>query len=775
MTQNVLSAGTTLKGSSYGIRRLLGQGGFGAVYLADDLILNKLCAIKENFDNSPGAQKQFDVEARILANLTHPHLPRVTDNFIEPATGQQYLVMEYVEGQDLADLLEQSGPLPQDKVLAWMDQVLDAVAYLHAYQPRPVIHRDIKPANICLLPGGQTVKLVDFGLAKIGGASDKTRAAARGATDGFSPPEQYGATGTDTYSDVYALGATLYTLLTNVEPPMSTDLVISGARLDPPRKLNPLISPNVEQVILTAMQLDPKLRFPTAGEMRLALQGKRPTTILVACPHCSAQVRATAKFCPACGQAIVRGAPFVFKKVNHPVNDIKELVRSCDTYWDEAVDYFRQGEFDVWLSQLGPAGQQLAAQGRALRAKHSDPSAALEEFLETAAPTRSLPILTASQTALDFGPLRAGDSKVLIMTISNSGRGYLHGNVQAQPMWVQIHPANFGCLAGTARQIDVEVKAAGLSGTELGVDYSGTVTILSNRGQQTVPVHVKVVDEPQARLDPAQVDLGTTALGATVRGQVTISNAGSGMLHGTLVASDAWITVDPTGQPFALGKGQSLPVAFTVNTTQFTRRGRYSGHLSAQTKARGNPAAVVTIQVDVPYTLDPAQPATVISTVADLVAACDACWEWGVHLLMAGRIETFLRFIGEDALAQTAASARQPPDLSAGLETLLRAVGAEPPTKYNTNVDDVLSQLGFGLIPKLGRKPPVVTLLIENTSLRGYLYGHVDSLVSWLTVPQPHFGCLPSQVAEVELCADHKVKKGGLLSLGTELFEIVVE
>ena len=772
---NILSSGTTLKNSSYRIQRLLGQGGFGAVYLAEDLIINKFCAIKENFDNSPGAQKQFDVEARILANLSHQHLPRVTDNFLETATGQQYLVMEYVEGQDLADLLEQSGPLPQDKVLAWLDQVLDAVAYLHTYQPRPVIHRDIKPANIRLLPDGKTAKLVDFGLAKIGGSSDKTRAAARGATDGFSPPEQYGTTGTDTYSDVYALGATLYALLTNVEPPVSTDLVISGARLDLPRKFNPLINPNVEQVILTAMQLDPKLRFPTAGEMRLALQGRRPTTILVACPHCNTQVRAAAKFCPACGQTIVRVAPFVFKKVNHPVNDIKELVSSCDSYWDEAIGYFRRGEFDVWLNQLGPAGQLLAAQSRALRAKYNDPSAALEELLEAAAPTRSRPILTANPAVLDVGALRAGDSKVLTVTLSNSGRGYLHGNLQAQPAWIQVHPANFGCLAGATQKIDIEIKATGLSGTELGVDYGGTVTILSNRGQQTVPVRVKVVDEPQACLDPVQVDLGTASWGNRVRGQITVANAGGGTLHSTLVASEPWITVDPAGQPFALGKGQSLPVVFTVNTDHFARRGRYSSQLTVQTKTRGNPATVVTIQVDVPYLLDPAQPATAVSTAVDLIAACDAHWEWGQHLLTVGRIEAFLRFIGEDALAQTAANARQRPDPTAGLETLLRAVGAEPPAKYNTNVDEVLSQLGFGVFSKLGRKPPVVTLLIENVSPRGYLHGRVDSLAAWLTASQPHFGCLPGQVAAIELCADHKVKKGGFFSMGTELFEIVVD
>jgi hypothetical protein len=531
----------------------------------------------------------------------------------------------------------------------------------------------------------------------------------------------------------------------------------------------------VEQVILTAMQLEPKLRFPTAAEMRLALQGKHPTTIAAACPHCGAAVRGTAKFCPACGQTIVRVAPFVFKKVGHAVSNVKELVRSCDTYWDEALGYFRQGEFDVWLSQLGSAGQQLAAQGRALRAKHSDPAAALEEFLEIAAPTRSLPILTVTPAVLDFGSLRTGDSKVLTMTISNSGRGYLHGNIHAQPAWIQIHPASFGCLAGTAQKIDVEVKTAGLSGTELGVDYGGAVSILSNRGQQTVSVRVKVVDEPQPHLDPTQLDLGKVPWGAKVQGRVTVSNSGGGKLLGTLVANEAWITVDPTSQPFALSKGQSLPVTFTVDASQFAQRGRYSSQLSVQTKARGNPAAVVTLQVDVPYLLDPAQPTTAISTVADLIAACDAGWEWGVHSLRAGRIEAFLRFIGEDALAQMAADVRQHPDPNAGLEMLLRAAGAEAPAKYNTNVNDVLSQLGFGLIPNLGRKSPVVTLVIENISTRGYLHGCVNSLVSWLTAPRPHFGCLPGQAAEVELHADHRAKKGGFLSLGTELFEIVVE
>jgi serine/threonine-protein kinase len=439
MNNPILSAGTTLKNHTYRIRRLLGQGGFGAVYLAEDLSRKTLCAIKESFDTSPRAQAQFATEATILMLLQHRALTPVTDHFVEPS-GQQYLVMEYVEGQDLAELLDRRGPLPEKDVLVWMDQVLDAAAYLHAYKPRSVIHRDIKPDNIRLLPDGRTVRLVDFGIAKIGGAADRTRSAARGVTPGFSPPEQYG-TGTDTFSDVYALGATLYNLLTNVVPPVSVDIAHSGAQLIPPRHLNPQISPQVEQVILTAMQISPALRFPNAGEMRKALQGQRPATITTTCPDCGTQVRPGAHFCPNCGRTMAMMPPFDFKQAGFQAHNVAELVRGCDTYWQEALGYFRHGEFDAWLAKLGPSGQQLAGQSKAIRARHSDPSAALEEFLEAAAPTRSLPMLTVNPTSLDFGPLRLGDSKVLALDLSNSGRGYLYGTIQASQPWIQAHPA----------------------------------------------------------------------------------------------------------------------------------------------------------------------------------------------------------------------------------------------------------------------------------------------------------------------------------------------
>jgi len=149
----------------YRIVKKLGQGGFGAVYRAWDTNLNGPCAVKENFDTSPKAQKQFAREASLLFNLNHPHLPRVFDHFFIPGQGQ-YLVMDYIEGEDLQEMLQRvGGALPESQVIEWIGHVCDALDYLHTQNP-PIIHRDIKPANIKITHPGKAL-LVDFGIAKV--------------------------------------------------------------------------------------------------------------------------------------------------------------------------------------------------------------------------------------------------------------------------------------------------------------------------------------------------------------------------------------------------------------------------------------------------------------------------------------------------------------------------------------------------------------------------------------------------------------------------------
>ncbi len=245
----------------YRIDQPLGQGGSGTVYQAWDLHLDRPRALKENLGSSPEAQRQFRSEAQVLSDLRHPGLPRVIDHFVVPGRGQ-YLVMEYVEGEDLQSLVQRSGPLPQARALAWMRQVCDAVAYLHHFEPA-VIHRDIRPANIRVTPAGMAM-LVGFGIAQAAAPAVPAR--------GYAPPEQYGQGTTDAQSDIYALGASLYTLLTGKVPDDSMDSLQQRVLpLPPAHQVNPQVSPGVSAAIGYAMQLEKSRRYATVEAFQTAL------------------------------------------------------------------------------------------------------------------------------------------------------------------------------------------------------------------------------------------------------------------------------------------------------------------------------------------------------------------------------------------------------------------------------------------------------------------------------------------------------------------------
>lgn len=257
----------------YRIVRLLGQGGFGAVYRAWDLNLNQACALKENLDTSPEAQLSFTREASVLARLSHPNLPRVIDHFTIPGLGQ-YLVMDYVEGEDLETMLMRQGRASPEQAKVWVSQIADALTYLHT-QLKPILHRDIKPANIRITPEGKAM-LVDFGLAKIFDPTKSTTIGLQAGTPGFSPPEMYGKGLTDPRTDIYSLGATLYTILTGQEPPESVAR-LSNDTLQQAYKINPFVSKAYDSVIRQAMALSPSQRFQTAAEFKNQLEAATQT------------------------------------------------------------------------------------------------------------------------------------------------------------------------------------------------------------------------------------------------------------------------------------------------------------------------------------------------------------------------------------------------------------------------------------------------------------------------------------------------------------------
>ncbi|MEW5870567.1 MAG: serine/threonine-protein kinase [Chloroflexota bacterium] len=252
----------------YRIDGLLGQGGFGAVYRAWDANFEIQCALKENTETSPEAQRQFMREARMLHTLRHPNLPLVKDYFLIPDQGQ-YLVMDYIEGKDLHEILtRRAGALPEGQVIEWLLQICAALEYLHQQNP-PVIHRDIKPANIKITPEGKAV-LVDFGISKLYDPELPTTQGARAMTPGFSPFEQYGHAPTDARTDIYSLGATAYTLLTGRVPTESIARV-AGQELPKLASLDPAIKPEVAQAIERAMAPMPADRFASVAEFRVAL------------------------------------------------------------------------------------------------------------------------------------------------------------------------------------------------------------------------------------------------------------------------------------------------------------------------------------------------------------------------------------------------------------------------------------------------------------------------------------------------------------------------
>ncbi len=261
-----LSPGQLLR-DRYQINTFLAQGGMGAVYDGYDTSLNIRCAIKENQLGAEEALKQFEREARMLASLRHPNLPRVTDHFVIPGQGQ-YLVMDFIEGDDLKQRLERLGPLPEADARHWAEQVLNALDYLHK---RNIIHRDIKPANIKITPDGQAV-LVDFGIAKeMGTTGGVTTTGARGLTPGFASPEQYGMGHTDARSDLYALGATLYTLLSGETPADALSRIMKPQKFVPLTRHNLKIGPELAETIDKSLAIDPEERFQTAEEMRASL------------------------------------------------------------------------------------------------------------------------------------------------------------------------------------------------------------------------------------------------------------------------------------------------------------------------------------------------------------------------------------------------------------------------------------------------------------------------------------------------------------------------
>lgn len=244
----------------YRIITTLGKGGMGAVYLAQNVKLGTLWAIKQ-VNKIHHAKIDLLAEPNILKMLNHPALPRIFD--IVEDDQSLYIIEDFIEGVSLEKELEANGVFPESKVVVWAMQLCDVLHYLHTFKPNPIIFRDLKPANIILNFDGQ-IKLIDFGVAreyKAQAINDTTYMGTRG----YAAPEQYGIGQTDARTDIYSFGVTLYHLLTGKSPNQPP------YEIRPVRELNNTLSKEIEYIISTCTQQNPDKRFQSVLEIQRLL------------------------------------------------------------------------------------------------------------------------------------------------------------------------------------------------------------------------------------------------------------------------------------------------------------------------------------------------------------------------------------------------------------------------------------------------------------------------------------------------------------------------
>lgn len=485
----------------YIISGAVGQGGMAAVYQATDIRNSSQVAIKEMSQDSLApselqeALDSFVQEAELLMGLRHKGLPRVSGHFSEGS--RHYLVMEYIEGKTLEQRQTAAGGkgLPERDVLAWADQICDVLTYLHNRRP-PIIFRDLKPANIMVMSNGR-IKLIDFGIARVF-VPGRTRDTQVLGTPGFAPPEQYGKAQTDPRADVYALGCTLYQLLSGYDP-ASTPFA-----LPPLNSRNPDISPHVQVAIERATKLDREGRFRSAADFQRALI--HPEGMYFRTGECA--------------------------------HSLRELVALCQAHPKEAAEHLYAHRFDPWLSRWGERQAAKAIPTATMRT--ADQAAGLAAFVKlatapapsakttaarpsaqatsqrtaqpqrtgqsargatthaaaSAAPSATASLVTVQPRTIDFGQLKQGQRGAVTITISGQNGVAVNGQLIPPPAWITLDRTSFNG-ASTLVQLTAETTRIAAPGKQ----YS-SLQIITGTQHIYVPITAEIVRAPRATTAP---------------------------------------------------------------------------------------------------------------------------------------------------------------------------------------------------------------------------------------------------------------------------------
>jgi serine/threonine protein kinase len=604
----------------YRIIRPLGKGGMGAVYLAENLqAFGREVVIKEMIDyfdpadpqQVERARQRFEQEARILAALKHPGVPDIYGYFSQG--GRNCLVMEFIVGENLRTgvthrdsegNLVPALPYTQEQIIHFGVQLCDLLDYLASRrdpdtaEPWPVIHHDIKPANIIRDPETDRVWLVDFGAARtrlgtpspdqLGPTPDQESVY---GTVGYAPPEQYHGE-SEPRSDVYALAATLYHLLTNDDPrdhPFEFDQV-TGL----PFKLR--------LALTNALAQDVQVRS-TAAEFKAALASCLPDQ-----PAGEAQPLA-----------------FPEHKAAHKLGDIPQLAQE---YWDYTRDILYSGDMEHWLrrSLHNPV---VAETAKRITTTSLDQDAGLDSFLRELDPRFPSGRLRLVQHSLDLGIVPTNQKAVGTVTLSNSGQGYGHGLISSSANWLREADDRFSVSPGGSDQLVVEADTSGLSP---GKKYRETLTLRPADGSK--PLHLDVVlrvAEPRIMFSPERLVFDITQGDAAVQ-EVSFTNTGGDKVTCSVTRDEQWLLVRP--KDLELPAGQGAKTIVTIRSDRLPPLPRPRAHLTL-TPSHG---PVITIPVQVVAARRVLSGRLLVALLAVVLVALLA---WGgVTLLRDGRLDS---------------------------------------------------------------------------------------------------------------------------------------
>ncbi len=774
-----------MNGGVYRVVKPLSKGGMGALYLAAQTLAGKErpCVIKGMLDyvdpTDPEAvrkaHQRFREEAATLVELNHVGIPQIYDYF--PEGGRNYIVMEYIEGENLQERLEKSGRQSSRDVKKWGIALCHILEYLASLKP-PVVHHDIKPANIILDKSTGEVRLVDFGTAKArllrqpGGKVGIHQSSVYG-TAGYAPPEQYGKGQTDPRSDVHALGATLYHLLTGDDP---GDHPFQFPRLG---RLSPMWW---RKVLSKALEKDVSQR-PTAAQLRQLIEGKPPPP-----------------------------KPFRFAS-GESAKTPEDLVPLSDKYWAEARSYLYAGEFAEWSEDLDRS--DLANEAEAICRRGGDQDVGLEEFLHVLVPKLLQPILRFSTKALDFGAIDPGQQKALNLKLENAGRGCLLVTLQPRQPWLKIRPDTVKMLAGQSQLVVVELHGGQLSARpqikgqidvrdqfnrleHLEVQatiplafcsgevarppdklahlcdkhwveareylYDGTFeqgfralnhgdlaakakAIRQRGGDQDVGLEeflqslVPKPPLPTWQMSPNMLDFGVMTTGSKSL-SLTMGNSGRGCaLISVQFLADAFKIQPVTVKLLA---GQSQTVKVELDASQLMARPGPVPKLKF--KDQLGQLHQVELRFKLGLTLGSLE---VALAPEDLPALCEQHWTETRRCLQDGTLVRWLQATGHQDLAKVAQAHQQADDPDGQLDQFLRVID---PTRAPRLVSSV-TELDFGTISQGQKKS--LSLEISNDS-NGLLDGRVGRAPTdvWLSVNPVTFRCFLGQKQQIEVTID---------------------